>query len=56
MAIDSEGNLIVCQHGDRRIAMVGNTESMNPNFETVVDNYNGKILKRHNDLTIAKDG
>ena len=56
MTIDSEGNLIVCQHGDRRIAMIGNTESMNPNFETVVDNYNGKRLNSPNDLTIAKDG
>ena len=34
--------LIVCQHGDRRIAMINNNESSNPDFETVVDNYNGK--------------
>ena len=56
MVINEEGKLIVCQHGDRRIAMINNNESSNPDFETVVDNYNGKRLNSPNDLIISSDG
>lgn len=53
---DSEGELILCQHGDRRIARIKNQSSDNPTFSTVIDNFNGKKLNSPNDLTISKDG
>ena len=56
LSLDSEGNLILCQHGDRRIAKITNKSSDNPNFTTVIDNYEGKRLNSPNDLTISKDG
>ena len=56
LSFDSEGELILCQHGDRRIATIKNQSSDNPTFSTVIDNYNGKKLNSPNDLTISKDG
>ena len=56
LALDMKGNLIICQHGDRRLAMLKNKESDIPNFETIVDNFEGKTLNSPNDLTISKDG
>ena len=56
LAIDSEGNIIVCQHGDRSLAKISNSSSNDPAFETVVDNYNGKRLNSPNDLIISSDG
>ena len=56
MVIDNEGNLIVCQHGDRRVSSITNKESFKPNFKTLVDNFNGKRLNSPNDLTISSDG
>ncbi len=56
LSLDSEGNLILCQHGDRRIAKITNKSSDNPNFTTVIDNYEGKRLNSPNDLTISKNG
>ena len=56
LAFDSEGYIITCQHGDRRIARIANMSSNEPNFETIVDNFEGQTLNSPNDLTIAKDG
>mgnify|MGYP001161146457 CR=1 FL=1 len=56
LAIDSEGNIIVCQHGDRRLAKVSNSSSNDPAFETVVDNFEGDAFNSPNDLVISKDG
>ena len=50
-----EGNLILCQHGDRRLAILKNMESDVPQFETVVDNFEGKTFSP-NDITLSKDG
>jgi gluconolactonase len=51
LALDDEGNLLLCQHGDRRIAMM-NTSLSEPtaDFTTITDNYNGKKLNSPNDL------
>ncbi len=51
LAMDKEGNLILCQHGDRRIARLKDGK-----FETVVDKYMGKRLNSPNDLVFAKNG
>jgi len=56
LAFDSEGYIITCQHGDRRIARIANMSSNEPIFETIVDNFEGQTLNSPNDLTIAKDG
>ena len=56
LAIDSEGNILACQHGDRRIARIANKSSNDPMFETIVDNFEGQTFNSPNDLTISKDG
>ena len=56
LSFNSESKLILCQHGDRRIAIAENMQSDNPSFTTLVDNYEGKKLNSPNDLTIASDG
>ena len=56
LAIDSEGNILACQHGDRRIARIANKSSNDPVFETIVDNFEGQTFNSPNDLTISNDG
>jgi gluconolactonase len=53
LAFDGHGNLILCQHGDRRIARLAKDGK---SFETVVDKYMGKRLNSPNDLVFAKNG
>ena len=45
-----KGNLILCQHGDRRLAILKDMESDVPEFETVVDNFEGKTFNSPNDI------
>ena len=56
LLIDKNGDLIVCQHGDRRIAKIANNFSISPSFETIVESYDGNRLNSPNDLTMTKDG
>ena len=56
LLIDENGDIIVCQHGDRRLAKIENTESTSPNFTTVIDNYDGKRFNSPNDLTYSSNG
>ena len=56
LLIDENGDIIVCQHGDRRLAKIENTASTSPNFKTVIDNYDGKRFNSPNDLTYASNG
>ncbi|MFM8274781.1 MAG: SMP-30/gluconolactonase/LRE family protein [Gemmata sp.] len=51
LAYDKDGNLILCQHGDRRIARLKDGK-----FETIVDKYMGKRFNSPNDLVFAKSG
>ena len=53
---DSNGNLILCQMGDRRISVIKNSSTTDPVFETLVDNYLGKRLNSPNDIIISNDG
>ena len=55
LAINSNGDIVVCQHGDRRVALIENSPSTNPNFVTVVDNFEGKKFNSPNDLVYASD-
>lgn len=52
LAVDKKGQLILCQHGDRRIArLVGDGK-----FETIADRYDGKRFNSPNDLAIRSNG
>lgn len=53
LAFDKDGNLILCQHGDRRLARLGPDGK---SFITLADKYMGKRLNSPNDLVIAKNG
>lgn len=52
LALDKDGNLILCQHGDRRVAKLGKDGK----FVTLADKYMGKRLNSPNDLVYAKNG
>jgi gluconolactonase len=51
LIIDKDGNLILCQHGDRRVARLKDGQ-----FETLADKYMDKRLNSPNDVIIAKNG
>ncbi len=52
LAFDSHGHLILCQHGDRRVARLKGDKT----FETIVDKYMGKRFNSPNDLVFARNG
>jgi gluconolactonase len=57
LLLDQEGHLILCQHGDRRIARyTGSLEDPKPAYETIVDNYQGMRLNSPNDATFSPTG
>ena len=56
LAINNDGRLILCQHGDRRLATIETKSSINPNFSTVIDNFEGNRFNSPNDLVLADDG
>ena len=56
IAFDKNGDLILCQHGDRRVAKISNEKNMDPEFITIIDNYKGKRFNSPNDLSISKNG
>jgi gluconolactonase len=52
-----DGKLLICQHGDRRIAkMNASIDAPKPNFVTVVGEYNGKRINSPNDLFVNANG
>ena len=57
LAIDRNGNLIICQHGDRRLAKMESTLDIpSSEFTSIADNYQGRRFNSPNDLVIAKNG
>ena len=57
LLLDPENRLILCQHGDRRIArMKADLHTPKPEFETIVDNYQGKKLNSPNDACFNSKG
>lgn len=51
LALDSDGNLILCQHGERQIGkMLASLDEPKPEFETLVSEYEGKRFNSPNDL------
>ena len=46
LLLDLEGRLVLCQHGDRRVArMDAPLDNPEPNFVTLADNWQGKALE-----------
>ena len=56
LGLDSEGNLILCQHGDRSISRLDNWIFEEPRYNVLVDRFNGKRLNSPNDLVFDKQG
>ena len=52
LAIDDEGRLISCEHGDRRLS----TMVFGEGKRTLVDNYQGKRFNSPNDIAIGRTG
>ncbi len=57
LILDAEGNLVLCQHGDRRMARM-NTSTGQPqaDFSTLIDNWKGKKFNSPNDAVFSKEG
>ncbi len=53
LAYDPQGNLILCQHGDRRVARLNPASQ---GFTTIVDSFEGKRLNSPNDLVFKSNG
>ena len=57
LLLDKDGLLVLCQHGDRRLArMNASLEEPLPAFGSVVDFYDGKRFNSPNDAALFKDG
>ena len=51
------GELLLCQHGDRRVAIMdAPIDQPKSQFKTVIDNFDGKKLNSPNDAAYDKDG
>ncbi|MFN8259199.1 MAG: SMP-30/gluconolactonase/LRE family protein [Bacteroidales bacterium] len=57
LMLDSEGDLVLCQHGDRRVAILkGGLQNPKAEFITLADNFGGKKFNSPNDLAIKSNG
>jgi gluconolactonase len=52
LTFDSQHNLVMCQHGDRRVSRLGSDNK----FTTLADKYDGKRLNSPNDLIFKSNG
>lgn len=52
LAVDAQGHLVLCQHGERRVARLEKDGS----FTAIADRFEGKRFNSPNDLVIAKSG
>jgi gluconolactonase len=57
LLLDPQGRLVLCQHGDRRVArMNAPLSAPKPDFATVVDKHDGKKLNSPNDAAYHSSG
>ena len=57
LTLDKEGKLILCQHGDRRVARYdGSFQDPKPSFSTVADRVEGKRFSSPNDAVVRMNG
>ena len=52
LMLNAEGELLMAQHGKRRVAKISNSG----NEIALIEKYNGKLLNSPNDMTIHSDG
>lgn len=57
LTLDAEGRLVLCQHGDRRMArMDAPVSAPKPAFTTLADRYDGKRFNSPNDAVFHSNG
>ena len=57
LALNGEGRLVLCQHGDRRLAMLdAPLNAPRPAFVTLAGRYEGKKFNSPNDVAIRSNG
>lgn len=57
LALDADGGLILCQHGERRIAKMNSPLSEpKPDFTDLISEYEGQKFNSPNDLVVNKSG
>lgn len=57
LALDNEGRLVLCQHGDIRVArMNAPVHQPEPSYVTLVGDYQGKKFNSPNDLAVHSSG
>ncbi|MEK9612644.1 MAG: SMP-30/gluconolactonase/LRE family protein [Flavobacteriaceae bacterium] len=56
LALDTSGNLILCQHGDRRVARLKKHLFNTVKYETLIDRFGKLRFNSPNDLTISSKG
>ncbi|WP_332913355.1 SMP-30/gluconolactonase/LRE family protein [Algoriphagus boritolerans] len=57
LALDEEGKLILCQHGERQIGkMLASLDAPKPDFQSLVSEYEGKRFNSPNDLVFHSKG
>ncbi len=57
LALDHQGRLILCQHGDHRLAyMKPHTSKPAPDYETIVSHHNDAEFNSPNDLVVHSSG
>jgi gluconolactonase len=57
LVLDAQGRLVLCQHGDRRMArMEAPLDSPKPQFTTLADRYEGKRFNSPNDAVFRSNG
>ena len=54
LTLDANNKLIICMHGDRRVARLDDWNKNN--FTTVVGEFEGKLLNSPNDLVYSRNG
>ena len=56
LLVNDEGTLVLCQHGDRRLAtMTADILSPTPTFTTIADRYEGKRFNSPNDVAMGRN-
>lgn len=57
LTLDNDGKLILCQHGDRRVARLeAPWDKPTASFVTVADRYDGKRFNSPNDVVVRSNG
>ena len=56
LLLNKEGKLVLCQHGNRQVAMINDINNASPNFTTLAASYQGKKLNSPNDAALQENG